>query len=142
VAPPSGEVLPDVRVVIVDDQEPYLQAMGTVVAETDGFVVAGSATSGENALLVVSQLRPDLVLMDVHLPGMDGIEATRRLTARPGAPVVLLLSTYDESHFDLAASGAAGFIAKATFGPDRLQMAWTAAFDGAIAEVHRVEQSE
>jgi DNA-binding NarL/FixJ family response regulator len=142
VAPPGGEVVPDVRVLIVDDQEPYLQAMGTVVAETDGFVVVGSATSGEDALLAASRLRPDLVLMDVHLPGMDGIEATRRLTARAGAPVVLLLSTYDESHFDLSGAGAAGFIAKATFGPDRLSTAWAAASDSALADLNRVEPSE
>jgi len=143
VAPPGGEVVPDVRVVIVDDQEPYLEAMGTVVAETDGFVLADSATSGEDALLAVAQLRPDLVLMDVHLPGIDGVEATRRLSARAGAPVVLLLSTYDESHFDLGGCGAAGFIAKATFGPDRLLRAWSAAVaDGAMADEHRGEPSE
>ena len=114
----------DVRVLIVDDQEPFRRAMAAVVGETDGFVVVGSASSGEEALARAAALRPDLVLMDVHLPGIDGIEATRRLTGSPYAPVVVLLSTYDEDQFELAGSGAASYVAKAAFGPDRLSAAW------------------
>jgi DNA-binding NarL/FixJ family response regulator len=117
----------DVRVLIVDDQEPYRCAMAAVVEETDGFVVVGSATSGEESLALAAKLSPQLVLMDVHLPGIDGIETTRRLTAAAGAPVVVLLSTYDEDQFDLDDCGAASYVAKATFGPDRLAAAWSAA---------------
>ncbi len=117
----------DIRVLIVDDQEQYLRAMAAVVEETDGFVVVGSVTSGEASLAAASRLRPHLVLMDVNLPGIDGIEATRRLTATPWAPVVVLLSTYDEDVFDLAGCGAASYVAKAAFGPDRLSEAWSAA---------------
>ena len=73
----------DVRVLIVDDQEPFRRAMGAVVDATDGFVVVGSATSGEESLRSAGELRPDLVLMDVNLPGIDGIEAARRLSSRP-----------------------------------------------------------
>ena len=62
--------------------------------------------------------------MDVHLPGIDGIEASRRLTGETGGPVVVLLSTYDEDQFDLSGSGAATYVAKATFGPDRLTEIW------------------
>jgi CheY-like chemotaxis protein len=114
----------EVRVLIVDDQEPFRRAMAAVVAETDGFVVVGSASSGEESLRMATTLRPDLVLMDVRLPGIDGIEATRRLTGTPGGPVVVLLSTYDQDQVDLAGSGAAAFVAKAAFGPDLLSAAW------------------
>src|SRR3954454_6719940 len=90
----------EVRVLIVDDQEPFRRAMGAVVEETEGFVVVGTAASGEESLALAAELRPQLVLMDVNLPGIDGIEATRRLTAGTDQPVVVLLSTYDEDQFD------------------------------------------
>jgi len=117
----------EVRVLIVDDQELFRQAIAAVVAETDGFVVVGSTASGEEALCAVRRLRPSLVLMDVNLPGIDGIEATRRLRAAADAPVVFLLSTYEEDQFDVAGSGAAAYVAKAAFGPDRLSESWSAA---------------
>ena len=120
---PGGEV----RVLIVDDQELFRRAMGTVVEETDGFVVVGAAASGEESLARSAELAPDLVLMDVNLPGIDGIEASRRLTEPPGGPVVVLLSTYDEDEFDIDGCGAAAYVAKAAFGPDRLSEAWAAA---------------
>jgi two-component system response regulator AlgR len=114
----------EVRVLIVDDQEPYRRAMAAVVAATEGFAVAGLATSGEESLRVAAELRPDLVLMDVNLPGIDGVEATRRLVADPAAPLVVLLSTYDVDQVDLEGSGAAAYIAKADLGPDRLSAVW------------------
>ncbi len=117
----------DVRVLIVDDQEPFRRAMAAVVEETDGFVVVGMATTGEESLTAAAELRPDLVLMDVNLPGIDGIEATRRLTSSADRPVVLLLSTYEEDQFDVAGSGAAAYVAKAALGPDRLAESWSAA---------------
>jgi len=115
-----------VRVLLVDDQAAYLRAMTSVVQETPGFEVAGEATSGEESLVVAAQLLPDLVLMDVNLPGIDGLEATRRLRGRDPAPVVLLLSTYDEDSGErfVAESGAAAYMTKSVFGPDRLEDAW------------------
>ena len=121
--------MPEIRVLVVDDQEPFRRAMATVVEETDGFVVVGVAASGEESLVAAAELEPQLVLMDVHLPGIDGIEASRRLTLVSEPPVVVLLSTYDEDQFDLSGSGAASYVAKATFGPDRLSEAWLAARD-------------
>ena len=115
----------DVRVLIVDDQEPFRRAMGAVVEETEGFVVVGAAASGEESLAMAAELLPDLVLMDVALPGIDGIEATRRLTAGVDGPVVVLLSTYDHDQFDHDGCGAASYVAKAAFGPDRLSAAWS-----------------
>jgi CheY-like chemotaxis protein len=120
----------DVRVLVVDDQEPFRRAMAAVVEETDGFVVVGAVASGEDSLAAAAELLPDLVLMDVNLPGIDGIEATRRLRQDPAGPVVLLLSTYDEDEFEFASSGAAGYVTKAAFGPERLADAWAAAAPG------------
>ncbi len=117
----------DVRVLVVDDQEPFRRAMSAVVDETAGFVVVGSAASGEESLAASETLRPDLVLMDVNLPGIDGIEAAKLLTTDSGGPVVLLLSTYDEDVFDLEGCGAAAYIPKDSFGPERLTDAWSAA---------------
>lgn len=112
-----------VRVLIVDDQEPFRRAMAAIVEATDGFEVVGTATSGEESLEAAPTLRPELVLMDVNLPGIDGIEATRRLVP-DGGPVVFLLSTYDEDQVDVSGCGAAAYIPKAAFGPERLAVEW------------------
>jgi CheY-like chemotaxis protein len=117
----------DVRVLVVDDQEPFRRTMAAVVRETDGFCVVGSAASGEESVTAAARLRPDLVLMDVNLPDIDGMEATRRLRKERGGPIVVLLSTYDEDEFELAGCGAASYIAKAAFGPDRLAATWLGA---------------
>ena len=119
-----------VRVLLVDDQAPFLRAMTSVVEETAGFEVVGEAFSGEESILAAAELMPDLVLMDVNLPGMDGLEATRRMLARQSPPAVLLLSTHDEdagAHF-VAECGAVAYVTKSAFGPDRLRGAWRAAF--------------
>ncbi|RYP85731.1 response regulator [Nocardioides guangzhouensis] len=108
--------------------------MAAVVDATDGFVVVGSATTGEESLTAVAELAPDLVLMDVNLPGIDGIEATRRLGAGRGGPVVVLLSTYDEDQVDAAGCGATSYIPKAAFGPDRLADAWADALGTRTAD--------
>ncbi|MFI7067144.1 response regulator transcription factor [Kribbella sp. NPDC050124] len=119
--------MPDVRVLVVDDQQTFRRAIAAVVSETDGFVVVDSAASGEDSLTAVDRLHPDLVLMDVNLPGIDGIEATRRMTLEPDAPVVVLLSTYDEDEIGTSGCGAASYVSKAAFGPDRLAAIWAAA---------------
>jgi DNA-binding NarL/FixJ family response regulator len=117
----------EVRVLIVDDQELFRRAMAAVVEETDGFVVVGLATSGEESLTAAAELRADLVLMDVNLPGIDGIEAARQLTSAEAAPVVVLLSTYEEDQFDVDGCGAAAYVAKASLEPARLSETWLAA---------------
>ena len=118
-----------VRVLVVDDQAAFLRAMTSVVQETLGFEVVGEASSGEECLVVAVQLLPDLVLMDVNLPGIDGLEATKRLLGLDYPPVVLLLSTYDEDAGKqfVAESGATGYLTKSAFGPDLLEDAWSAA---------------
>jgi DNA-binding NarL/FixJ family response regulator len=118
---------PDVRVLVVDDQEPYRRAMQAVVDATSGFAVVGTAASGEDSIEAARELRPDLVLMDLNLPGIDGVEATRRILAGGNGTVVVLLSTYDRDDVDLAGSGASEYVPKGAFGPDRLIEAWASA---------------
>lgn len=115
-----------VRVLVVDDQAVFRSAMSAVVAETDGFEVVGQARSGEESLTMAAALRPDLVLMDVNLQGMDGLEATHRLRSREAPPVVVLLSTYDvtDGVRFVAWSGAACYVTKSSLSPDRLTAAW------------------
>jgi DNA-binding NarL/FixJ family response regulator/class 3 adenylate cyclase len=119
-----------VRVVIVDDQEVFRLTARDVVESTDGFEVVGEAETGEVAVDLANTLAPDLVLMDVKMPGIDGLEATRRiLREAPGRIVILVLSTQDAGEYEprTAESGAAAFISKSDFGPDRLAEAWAAA---------------
>ena len=122
-----------VRVLIVDDQEPFRLAARMVVELTDGFDVVGEAETGEASVSMAAELAPDLVLMDVNLPGINGLDATRQILAGAtdgsGAVVVLLLSTYEEEEYAPRAAecGAAAYIPKAAFGPDRLEAAWAAA---------------
>jgi DNA-binding NarL/FixJ family response regulator len=122
-----------VRVLIVDDQEPFRMAARMVVDATDGFEVAGEAESGEDSVRMARELEPDLVLMDVNLPGINGLDATRQILAEgEDRVVVLLLSTYEEEEYAPRAAecGAAAYIPKAVFGPDRLEQAWEAAKTG------------
>ncbi|HEY6596321.1 MAG TPA: response regulator transcription factor [Asanoa sp.] len=118
-----------VRVLVVDDHESFRRVAAAVVEATGGFVVVGSAGSAEESLVAAEATGPDLVLMDINLPGIDGIEATRRLRAMPRPPVVILLSTYDEADFGARAQecGAADYLAKSAFGTDRLAAAWASA---------------
>jgi len=115
-----------VQVLICDDQEAFRAAAREVVNATDGFEVVGETETGEDSVVAAGRLRPNLVLMDIHLPGIDGLEASRRIKAERAEVVVLLLSTYDREDFAtrIAASGASAFIAKATFGSDSLSDAW------------------
>ena len=118
-----------VHVLICDDQETFRSAAREVVNSTQGFEVVGETSTGEDSVVAAGRLHPDLVLMDVHLPGIDGLEASRRIRAQNPKVAVLLLSTYDSEEFAsrIAASGAIAFISKGTFGPDRLAEAWTRA---------------
>ena len=118
-----------VRVLIVDDQEPFRLAARMVVELTDGFEVAGEAETGEDSVAMAADLQPDLVLMDVNLPGINGLDATRQILTGSDTVVVLLLSTYEEAEYAPRAAecGAAAYIPKSAFGPDRLESAWEAA---------------
>ena len=121
-----------VRVLIVDDQAPFRRAARAVVETTDGFQVIGESETGEASVEAARELHPDLVLMDVNLPGIKGLEATRRILLESNAVVVLLLSTYEEDEYASKAAecGASAYIAKSRFDPDRLAAAWAASSNG------------
>jgi DNA-binding NarL/FixJ family response regulator len=118
---------PPTTVLIVDDQMPFRMAARSVVGVTPGFEVVGEATSGEEAVDQVAALHPDLVLMDINMDGISGIEATRRITTDHPGVAVILLSTYDEEDLpaDARSCGALGYVHKEQFGPDVLVAMWS-----------------
>ena len=123
-----------VSVLIVDDQAPFRLAARAVVEATDGFDVVGEVETGEAALDAARELRPDLVLMDVNLPGISGLEATRVILTQGDAPrpMVIIFSTYEPAEYAprAAEAGAAGYITKSELSPERLEEVWAAAQNG------------
>jgi DNA-binding NarL/FixJ family response regulator len=114
-------------VLIVDDQLPFRMAARSVVGVTPGFEVVGEAKSGEEAIEQVALLHPELILMDINMDGISGIEATRRITAEYPDTKVILLSTYDAEDLpgDARTCGALGYVHKEQFGPDVLIDMWS-----------------
>ena len=100
-------------VLIVDDHASFRDAAGALL-ESDGFRVVGEAADGESALTAVAWLQPQIVLLDVQLPDMDGFAVAAELAARPGAPVVVLVSSRDATAYAarLGDTPALGFLAK------------------------------
>lgn len=106
-----------VPVLIVDDQIPFRRAARMVLTVTPGFEVVGEAMTGEDAVDQYEVLDPALVLMDINLPGISGIEATRRITAAHPDAIVVLLSTYraDDLPADAESCGAVEYVNKEQF---------------------------
>jgi len=113
-----------VRVLIVDDQMPFRAVARTVIGMTAGFEVAAEAESGEAAVEAAAAQLPDLVLMDINLPGINGIEATRRIRAEHPGVEVILLSTYSEADLDARDVGALAYVHKEDFGPALVRQLW------------------
>ena len=115
-----------VKVLTVDDQLPFRVAARLVFDLLDDFEVVGEAGSGEEALELVASLAPDLVVMDINLPGMNGVEATRLIAAGHPAPVVLLVSTYEADDLPMGAStsGALAYVHKEHFDADLVEQLW------------------
>jgi len=105
---------PDLRVLVVDDQAAFRRAAALLVRAAAGLTLVGEAASGEEAVALTHSLRPDLVLMDVRLPGINGPEATRRILAERPATRIILMSTYEPADLpaDLDQCGAERFLRK------------------------------
>lgn len=117
--PGAGEAR--TAVLLVDDQELIRYGLRLVLEAQSDLVVVGEASDGAEAVHAAQRLRPDVVLMDVRMPGLDGIEATRQLTAALPDTRIIVLTTYDLDEFAFGAlrAGAAGFLLKNTR-PDEL----------------------
>ena len=115
-----------VKVLVVDDQAPFRGAAKRVVAMTPGFEIVGEAITGEEAVDMAAALKPDLVLMDINLPGINGIEAVRRIQEQRPETLAFLLSTYAEADLpaDARTCGAVAYIHKESFMPQLLAKLW------------------
>jgi DNA-binding NarL/FixJ family response regulator len=110
-----------IRVLLVDDQQLVRTGFRMILADEEGIEVVGEAADGVQALEVAGRLRPDVVVMDIRMPNMDGVEATRRLVAEDGeSPRVLVLTTFDADEHAVEAlrAGASGFLLKDVTPPD------------------------
>ena len=105
---------PELRLVIADDHDSFRSGLQSLLAHVDGLVVVGEAATGDEAISQVAALQPDVVLMDLAMPGTDGIEATRRIVdAAPHVAVlVLTMSDDDDSVFAAVQAGARGYVLK------------------------------
>jgi len=122
------------RVVVADDQRVVREGLAMLLRLLPGIEVVGTARDGEEALALVEELTPDVVLMDLRMPRCDGVEATRRLRERGSATRVVVLTTYadDRSVVDALQAGARGFLTKDA-GAEEIQQAIAAVVSGAAA---------
>jgi DNA-binding NarL/FixJ family response regulator len=110
---PKGRKLPAIRVLIADDHLLFAESLATALAVDERIDIVGIALNGAEAIDLVDLLAPDVVLMDLNMPFVDGVEATRRIAERPSAPRVLILTGSGEGEIQRArAVGAAGFLTK------------------------------
>lgn len=109
------------RLLIVDDDERF-RGIARALLESEGFQVVGEADGGEAALAAARHLAPDIVLLDIQLPDIDGFEVAERLTEDEGGPAVVFTSTRDESDFGprVYGSGARGFVPKDELSAERI----------------------
>jgi pilus assembly protein CpaE len=121
-------------VLVVDDQAPFRRAARTVIDGLEDFELVGLAETGEQALAMASDLHPTVVLMDISMPGMDGIEATRRIVDADPEVFVILVSTlaFSDLPADVEASGARAYLSKETFGAETLRLIWSRGIRGSF----------
>jgi DNA-binding NarL/FixJ family response regulator len=114
------------KVMVVDDQVPFRLAARAVVRRSEGFELVGEAGNGVEALDLAATLHPDVILMDINMPEMGGIEATRQIVAKLPETFVILCSTYDVSDLppDASTSGARAYVHKEQLGATTLRRLW------------------
>jgi len=103
-----------IRILIVDDQSLFREALRTLLSAYPDFEVVGDASNGDDAIRMTFQLNPDVVLMDLRMPGTDGVAATKKITASSKNTKVIVLTTFDddENVFDGLRAGAVGYLLK------------------------------
>jgi two-component system, NarL family, invasion response regulator UvrY len=118
-----------VRVWVVDDQASFRRATAATLDAMDDFVMAGECETGESAVELLREGAADIVLMDIHMPGMGGVEATRQIHAAYPDVLVVLMSTYDLEDLPAAASdcGAVAYLHKERLSPELLSRIWRTA---------------
>jgi two-component system invasion response regulator UvrY len=123
----EGDASPSVSVLTVDDQAMFRGVAREVIDATPGFESVGEAASGEEALSAVDRLAPQLVLLDVRMPGLDGIEVARRLCATHPETLVVLISIEDSIDVPSAAQlgDSVPLVRKQDFGPRLLKRLWS-----------------
>jgi len=116
-----------VRVIVADDQPPFRGAARAVVAATPEFELVGEASSGEEAIALVDMLQPDVVLVDITMPGLGGIEATRSIAGAHPQTMTILVSTYREEDLPAQAHdcGAAAYLHKSNLDGRALRRLWS-----------------
>jgi DNA-binding NarL/FixJ family response regulator len=108
------ELAASIKIVVADDHEVVRAGFAALLDTQPDFTVVGTASDGAEAVKISRELRPDVILMDVRMPGTDGIEATRQVTGDANAPHVIILTTFDldEYVYDALCAGASGFLLK------------------------------
>ncbi len=121
-----------VRVLIVDDHAIVRKGIRALLSEAGGFEVVGEADNGQSAVLLAQETQPDVILMDLLMPGMDGIEATRQITSRQPKARILVLTSFaaDNKVFPAIKAGATGYLLKDS-SPDEL-----------VRAIHQVQRGE
>jgi two-component system response regulator AlgR len=102
----------NLRVLVVDDEPPARERLRSMLAEAEGFEVAGEAENGRRALELCDSLQPDIVLLDVRMPGIDGLEVARQLATQPEPPAVIFITAFDEYALQAFDSEAIAYLLK------------------------------
>jgi len=129
--PASAQAL---ALLVADDSEPFRAGLGALVASLDGMVVVGNATDGDEAIALALDLQPDVVLMDLNMPGRNGIEATRAIVSAAPHIAVLILTMHedDESVFAAVQAGARGYLVKGARQAELMRAVRSVAEGGAV----------